>query len=119
MHPVHANHSSTPEALPASTRCTRLASPRSGYARSNCHRGCGCAAEEMRRVLRPGGQLLLLDHARSSLFPVRSLERVAAPLVQSRTGVDLRRDPVDYLADLGFSVVDVQRAKLGVIEVVI
>jgi ubiquinone/menaquinone biosynthesis C-methylase UbiE len=77
------------------------------------------ATEEMRRVLRPGGQLLLLDHVRSSVFPVRCLERVAAPFVQSRTGVDLRRDPVDYLADLGFSVDHIQRTKLGVIEAVV
>lgn len=38
------------------------------------------AVAEAARVLRPGGQLLLLEHVRSSVLPVRLLQRVLEPL---------------------------------------
>jgi hypothetical protein len=47
------------------------------------------------------------------------VEKVAATFVQSRIGIDLRRDPIDYLSGLGFAVERTQRAKLGVIEAVV
>ena len=77
------------------------------------------AASEAWRVLRPGGQLLLLDHVRSSVRPVRWAERLIAPLMASRAGVHLMRDPLDYLKDIGFRVEHCRQSRAGIIEALI
>ncbi len=74
------------------------------------------AVAEARRVLRPGGQLLLLEHVRSPLLPVRLLQRLLDPLFVRYHGDHLLRDPLDYLATEGFVVDWVERSKAGLIE---
>jgi ubiquinone/menaquinone biosynthesis C-methylase UbiE len=71
---------------------------------------------EMRRVLRPGGRLLLLEHFRSPLLPVRVLQRLLDPLFVRFYGDHLLREPLDHLVTAGFVVEDVQRSKGGTIE---
>jgi len=77
------------------------------------------AAAEAWRVLRPGGQLLLLDHVRSPVRPVRWAERLIGPLMASRTGVHLMRDPLDYLPEVGFRIDHTGRSRAGIIEEVV
>jgi len=76
------------------------------------------AAGEMRRVLKTGGRLLLLDLARSQIAPVRFFERVVAPLT-ARSRFSLLRDPLDYLKAVGFTIEHVDRFRLGIIEEVV
>ena len=74
---------------------------------------------EARRVLRPGGRLVLLEHVRSPLRPVRALQRLLDPAAV-RFGADhLVRDPLDYLADQGFEIESVERLKWGIVERVV
>jgi ubiquinone/menaquinone biosynthesis C-methylase UbiE len=77
------------------------------------------AATEFWRVLKPGGKLLLLDHVRSPVAPVRWFERLIDPLLRRTTGVHLLRDPLDYLENLGFAVESCDRSRGGVIEEIV
>jgi ubiquinone/menaquinone biosynthesis C-methylase UbiE len=74
------------------------------------------AVAEARRVLRPGGRLVLLEHVRSPSAPVRAVQRLLDPL-SVRFGADhLVREPLDHLADAGFEIENVERSKWGIVE---
>ncbi|WP_229070933.1 class I SAM-dependent methyltransferase [Actinoplanes sp. DH11] len=74
------------------------------------------AIEEARRVLVPGGRLLLLDHVASSWPPVRAaqwlLERVTVPAA----GEHFTRRQLPRVRAAGFTVVEVERLRAGSIE---
>ena len=70
----------------------------------------------MRRILRPGGRLLLLDFVRSPSRPVRLIQRVLDPMFVRRYAFHLCREPFDQLVAEGFSVDRLERSKWGIIE---
>jgi ubiquinone/menaquinone biosynthesis C-methylase UbiE len=77
------------------------------------------AAAEAHRVLRPGGRLVLLEHVRSPSLPIRAVQRVLDPLSVRFAADHLVRDPLDYLAGVGFEIETVQRLKRGIVERVV
>ena len=69
---------------------------------------------EARRVLVPGGRVLLVDHVLSPhSAALRGLQRAATPFtVRWCGGCHQDRDPLPALADAGFTAVDVRRARV-------
>jgi ubiquinone/menaquinone biosynthesis C-methylase UbiE/predicted ester cyclase len=76
------------------------------------------AVREAKRVLRPGGRILLAEHVRSPNPVVRAIQRVLDPLAHRFGGDHLLREPLEHLAAEGFEVEEVRRAKAGWVELV-
>jgi ubiquinone/menaquinone biosynthesis C-methylase UbiE/predicted ester cyclase len=74
------------------------------------------AVREARRVLRPGGRILLAEHVRSPNPLVRTIQRALDPLAHRFGGDHLLREPLDHLAAEGFEVEEVNRSKAGWVE---
>jgi ubiquinone/menaquinone biosynthesis C-methylase UbiE len=74
------------------------------------------AAAEAFRVLRPGGQLLLLEHVRSPASIVRGGQKLLEPLAVRFEADHLLREPLDYLPGVGFEIDEVKRSKWGIVE---
>jgi ubiquinone/menaquinone biosynthesis C-methylase UbiE len=77
------------------------------------------AVAEARRVLRPAGRLLLLEHVRTPLRPVHVIQRLLDPLAVRFAGDHLTREPLDYLRAEGFEIERVERSKWGIVERVV
>lgn len=71
---------------------------------------------EVRRVLRPGGRFLLLEHVRSHNPVIRAGQRLLNPLTVRFQADHLLRDPVPALSAAGFDVLRVERLKAGIVQ---
>jgi ubiquinone/menaquinone biosynthesis C-methylase UbiE len=71
---------------------------------------------EMKRVLRPGGQLLLLDHIGSSWWPIWAAQRLVEQLTIRAAGEHMTRRQLPLVDAAGFDIVETQRLKAGTVE---
>jgi SAM-dependent methyltransferase len=74
------------------------------------------AVEEMARVLRPGGQLLLLDHIVGSSRPVRAIQRLLEQVTIAYGGEHFRRRPLHQVQAAGLDIEQQDRFTLGIVE---
>ena len=74
------------------------------------------AVREARRVLRPGGALLLAEHVRSPVTPVRGVQRLIAPLMLRFGGDHVLREPLEHVQAEGFVIEELLRSKAGIVE---
>ena len=69
------------------------------------------AVREAKRVLRPGGRILLAEHVRSPNPVVRTIQRLIDPLAHRFGGDHLLREPLEPLTEEGFEIEEVQRRR--------
>jgi ubiquinone/menaquinone biosynthesis C-methylase UbiE len=74
------------------------------------------AIGEMRRVLVPGGRLLLLDHIGSTWPPVRAAQWLLERMTIRAAGEHFTRRSLPLVRAAGFAVVEAERLKAGTIE---
>jgi ubiquinone/menaquinone biosynthesis C-methylase UbiE len=74
------------------------------------------AVAEMKRVLRPGGQLLLIDHVPSTTGLWRGLQWLLEQVTVRVEGEYLLRRPLNLVRDEGFAIERTERLKAGIVE---
>src|SRR6266545_4401007 len=74
------------------------------------------AIAEMHRVLRPGGQLLLLDHVAATNRFLLLLQRLWEKVTLRFAGDYQTRHPLPLVEGAGFVVTDSRRSKAGTVE---
>jgi ubiquinone/menaquinone biosynthesis C-methylase UbiE len=74
------------------------------------------AIGEMRRVLVPGGRLLLFDHVASTWPPIYAAQWLLERLTIRAAGEHFTRRQLPLVRAAGFDIVEVQRLKAGTVE---
>lgn len=73
------------------------------------------ALREVARVLRPGGELVAVEHVRSPRPLVRGVQRALDPLLRRLDGDHLLREPERRAVEAGLVVEHLERSRLGLV----
>jgi len=74
------------------------------------------AIGEMKRVLAPGGTLLLVDHVRSSFAPLRAAQWLVERVTIRTAGEHFTRRQLPIVRAQGFEIAETERLKAGTVE---
>lgn len=72
------------------------------------------ALKEMKRVCKPGGQLLFLEHGKSSFGPIVVFQRRFATPYANKTGCHWDREPDQLIRQSGLRIVHYERSFFGI-----
>ncbi len=73
--------------------------------------------EQLRRVLKPGGELHMFEHTGSRYYPFRLMMNLMTPLT-SRFGPEMNRDTVSNVGAAGFTLREVKHVYLDVVKTI-
>jgi ubiquinone/menaquinone biosynthesis C-methylase UbiE len=74
------------------------------------------AVAEAKRVLRPGGRFVAIEHVGSPVRMVRAVERMLEPITVRLEGDHLTREPLNHLNADGFTIERLERSRWGIVE---
>jgi len=74
------------------------------------------AVSEVKRVLRPGGRFILMEHVASPVPVVRALQTLLDWITVRTEGDHQVREPLVHLKAEGFGIEGVERLKWGIVE---
>lgn len=74
------------------------------------------AVAEMRRVLRPGGRLVLVDHVRSTNRVAYAIQKLIEFVSIRMDGDHMTRRPIEQVMSNGFDVQSSERFRWGIVE---
>jgi ubiquinone/menaquinone biosynthesis C-methylase UbiE len=77
------------------------------------------ALQEMSRVCRPDGRIVLLEHVKSPNWAVAMLQRIVSPLQEWRLGCHLARETIDNARQCGLNIEREDRRLLGIFRLVV
>jgi len=77
------------------------------------------AVREAKRVLRPGGRLILMEHVGSPVWPVRWVQQIIEIFSLRFEADHQTREPLRHLGREGFEIEDLLRLKWGIVERVV
>jgi len=71
----------------------------------------------LKRVLKPGGELIMFEHTGSRFFPFSAMLNLMTPL-SSKVGPDLNRPTTANVAAAGFEIIEVENIYLDVVKTI-
>ncbi len=74
---------------------------------------------EVRRALRPDGQLLLLEHVRSNMPVVGRVMDLCNPVIVGMQGVNINRNTVENVERAGFRILEVEDLLLDIVKLIV
>ena len=74
------------------------------------------AISEMKRVIKPAGRLIFVDHIRSSVKPIFWFQRLLEAVTSRTEGEYMTRRPAEHVRDEGLDIQEQERMRAGVVE---